>query len=768
MEIKSRPIWPWLMILPLLAWLLWLLLPRPDLLGHTSYSSAYLDRHGELLWLSLAHDQRYRLPITLDETASALIEATLLYEDRNFYRHYGVDLPAMLRATWQSLHGQRRVGGSTITMQLARLRYRLPHSLRGKLLQIARAIQIERHYHKDEILAAYLSLAPYGRNIEGAEAASRIYFDKPASAISLPEAMALALIPQNPRRRNPTSEAGRAALLAAQQALSGRWQAEHGETLPLNLALRFRPPEALPMHAPQRIQAIHQGGLAGPGPQTTTLDARLQDSLETLLARHLDTLQNQGIDNGALLVLDYRDMALRAAVGSADYFNPAIAGQVDGSRAPRSPGSALKPLLYALALEQGLIHPMSLLHDAPRRLGSYTPENFDRHFSGPLLAQDALIHSRNVPAVSLFAELAPPGLHGLLAQAEVQGLREADHYGMALVLGGMEIRMEELALLYAMLANHGQWRPLRQLADTAAEPGKHLLSPEAAWLSLEMLRHHPAPHQRQLPGVAVRQARQVAWKTGTSHGFRDAWALGVSGPYVVAVWLGHFDGRGNPALVGRNAAGPLLFAIIEALAAQSADWPEPAFDLTGLRLQQEPMCAIGGDLPGAHCPLIRPGWFIPGVSPLRVETIHRQIPLLPNGLRACRHRPPHTSLAVYEFWPSELQAIFARAGIHRPAPPPYGEDCPLDRQASQGQAPQIRSPQAGLTYTLQAGREQIPLQASHDAGVSRLYWFADQRLLGQVAAGETLFWSAESGNWAIRVVDDHGRSASVGIQVRQH
>ncbi len=766
MKITTRRLWPWLLVVALLPGLLWLALPKPDLLGHTSYSTAYLDRDGALLWLSLAHDERYRLP--LEEVADTMIEASLLYEDRRFYQHFGVDLLAMLRASWQTLAGERRVGGSTITMQVARLRYGLPHNLSGKLQQIGRALQIERHYNKADILEAYLTLAPYGGNIEGVAAASWIYFDKPPQQLSRAEAMALALIPQNPVGRSPTTASGQQRLGAARAELARRWPQQD---LPTTLPLAFRPLNQLPLHAPHRVQAMHQQGMARPGSVHTTLSLPLQRRMESLVANHLANLRPQGLDNAAVLVLDYRDMSLLAAVGSADYHNPAIAGQVDGTRAPRSPGSALKPFLYALAIEQGLIHPMTLLHDAPRRIGAYSPENFDRQFSGPILAQDALIHSRNVPAVTLFAKLEQPGLHGLLDQAGIGGLRSAEHYGMALVLGGMEIRMDELAGLYAMLANRGQWRPLRQLMDQPAPSPRALLTPEAAWLTLEMLRHTPPPRDDRLPGAVPRQSQTVAWKTGTSHGFRDAWAIGVSGPYVVAVWLGHFDGRPNPALVGRSAAGPLLFRILETLQQEDGRWPTPGFDAHGLRLQQEPMCAIGGDLPGAHCPRSLPGWFIPGTSPLKVNTIHRQIPVLvANGLRACTHRPPETRLAVHSFWPSELQAIFHRAGLIQHGPPPFGEPCSLEQQAAHGDPPQIRNPQHGLSYTLHSGPVEhnlIPLQASSEAGVERLYWFADQRLIGHVASGETLYWSAEVGDWQLTVSDDHGRSASVPIQVRR-
>lgn len=747
----------------------WLALPRPTLYTHTSFSTAYLDRHGELLWLSLAHDERYRLWTEWDEIADSAKDATLLYEDRHFYSHPGVDPLALLRAAWSTLIGERRMGASTISMQLARLRYRLPHDLGGKFRQIARALQIERHYSKQEILTAYLNLAPYGGNIEGVGAASLIYFGKPAAELSRSESLALSLIPQNPGRRNPAHATGREALLSAHRHLARRWQGQYGDSLP-QLPLQFGSVSALPFHAPHRVQALHLDGYARPGSVHTSLDLAMQQQSETLLQRHLARLRDRGINNGAVMVLDYRDMGIRAAVGSADYFADALQGQVDGTRAPRSPGSALKPFVYALALEQGLIHPHSLLADAPRRHGVYTPENFDQHFAGPLFAQEALNFSRNVPAVNLLAGLEGPGLHGLLQQVGVRGLREAAHYGLALVLGGMEIRMEEMVALYAMLANRGRFRPLNPLAGEGTDVGESLLLPEAAWLTLDMLSQHEGLFRPPLPGVTTTAPPQVAWKTGTSHAYRDAWAVAVSGPYVIAVWVGNFDGTGNPALVGRSAAGPLLFNIIESLSRQPGAWPTPAFSRDGLNLHQESMCAIGGDLPGRYCPRTVPGWFIPGVSPLRVEQIHRAIPIdSASGLRACSHRPPDTELQVFEFWPSDLRRIFAQAGILRPAHPAFVAGCDLEQQAASGQAPQIRSPSAQVIYTLRQGQGElsgIPLQASSEGDVRRLYWFLDSRLLGQVPAGETLFWPGEAGRHEVRVVDDHGRAASVAITVQ--
>ncbi len=751
-----------------LATLAWLLAPRPELYGDTSYSTAWFDRHGRLLRIGLAADERYRLPLKPGEAAQGLREATLLYEDQNFYRHGGVDFGALLRAAWQTwVLRERLIGGSTLTMQVARLRYHLPHTLWGKLQQIVLALQLERHYSKRELLTAYFNLAPYGRNIEGVEAASLIYFNKPTAALTLPEALALSVIPQNPVRRNPTSTEGVGQLLAARSRLFERWLEQHPEDgvrrSQLELPLVVRPPEQLPFHAPHFVNAI----TATPGRIDTTLDLTMQRQLEQGVGRYIARRRGDGIRNAAALLLDSRSMEVVARLGSADFFNPAIDGQVDGSRARRSPGSALKPFIYALALEQGLIHPMTMLKDSPKRFGAYTPENFDQQFLGPLFARDALIKSRNVPAVNLTARLAEPGLYGLLQQAGVGEMREPGFYGLALALGGLEVTMEELAGLYAMLANGGSWQPLRCLQQAPATEARQLLSAEAAFITLQMLRTNPPPQREILPGAVTPKAR-VAWKTGTSYAFRDAWSVGVVGPYVLAVWVGNFDGSGNTALVGRTAAGPLLFELIESLGLQPAGGKEWVPE--GLNVSRVEMCADTGDLPGRHCPRTTPEWFIPGVSPIKVSTVHRAIPIdVGSGKRACFHDPSTSRLELYEFWPSDLQQIFREAGIPRRLPPPYARDCSLEQQAAGGVAPRISSPSEVITYTLRAdrlARERIPFEAVADADVRRLYWFVDKRLAGESRVGELFMWPAAAGDFAVSVIDDHGRAAETAMHVR--
>ena len=757
------------------AALAWLLAPEPDLYADVMFSTLIVDRRGEPLRLRTAEDGRYRLFTPLEDIASAAQEATLLYEDRGFHGHFGIDPLALLRAAWTTyIQRSRAVGGSTITMQLARLRFGLStRSVGGKLIQIARALQIERHYDKAQILEAYLNLAPYGGAVEGIGTASRIYFDKPASALDLGQALALAVIPQNPSTRFPATDAGRAKLLAARERLFAAWQerasADEDEPALAGLAPVFRPPSALPFRAPHFVRD-HLPPSAAPTLRTT-LDWQLQTLLEQRIRAHVARNRRDGIHNAAALLLDHRSMEVLALVGSASFFADAIDGQVNGVRARRSPGSTLKPLLYALALDAGLIHPMTLLADAPRRYAGYAPENFDRGFLGPVFARDALIHSRNVPAVSILADVGVPRFRDWLADAGVSPLRPARELGLALALGAGETTMEELVRLYALLANRGLWRELRTTVDSPpAAADRRLLSGEASFLVLDMLED--VPRSDDAP-IGRRQPAPISWKTGTSFGFRDAWSIGVAGPYVLAVWVGNFDATPNPAFVGRTAAAPLFLGLAESLLADIE--PSPPRTTAGLNLRRIEVCAPTGDLPGRHCPRTASAWFIPGVSPIKVSAVHRAVRVhVDTGLRSCRADTAGTRQEVYEFWPSDLEAVFRRAGVAIRKPPPWSPECGLDVTASSGQAPRIQSPQPTLIYHAPATLDKdhkdgkdgsILFDAITDADAQRLFWFVNGALVADVKRHERYFWTPRSGRFSIRAVDDLGRGAEVAIRV---
>jgi penicillin-binding protein 1C len=738
--------------------------PRPSLYGDVSFSSVFSDRNGELLRLTLAGDDRYRLRTSLDDVAATAIDATLLYEDRYFYKHPGFNPAALARATWSTYAQRNRVmGASTITMQLARIRFGLDtRSVGGKLRQIARAVQLERHYSKQQILEAYLNLAPYGGNVEGIGTAALIYFDKPASELSLPEALALAVVPQNPVRRNPV-RSNNEQWLAARKRLLDQWQRQH-ETSPdsaqlIDLPLAVRDPRQLPFLAPHFVQRVDNE--TDRLDVRTTLDLGLQRVIETQIDNYVNRRQTTGVRNASAILVDTRTMQVLASVGSADFFDDGIEGQVDGTTAKRSPGSTLKPFVYGMAIDDGLIHPASLMKDAPRRFAAYTPENFDRGFMGPVSAQDALVYSRNVPAIELLGRVGHKRFHEFLETGQVSDLAEADFYGLAMVLGGIELTMEEILRLYAMLANGGTLRNLAYTARQTPGTGPRLLSPEASFLVLDMLRHNERPD-----GLAISSGDSpVAWKTGTSYAFRDAWSVGIVGHYALAVWVGNFDGSGNPAFVGRQAAAPLFFSVVDALVADDSSLVARTEPRPGLNLRKVDVCAGTGDLPGRHCPRTRKAWFVPGVSPIRVSDVHRALRIRnDSGLRSCNPGDPDTREEVYEFWPSDISALFRKAGIAVRRPPRWSPECSLDVLASTGNAPEIRSLSEKLSYQLRPdSRNALPLTAATDADVRWLYWFVDQHFLGRSPAGDALLWEPAAGRHQILAVDDLGRSDSIDI-----
>ncbi len=756
--------------------------PRLPLSDAQPQSTAVYDANGRLLRLVLADDQRYRLWLPLQEMPQTLRDAVLLHEDAWFYRHPGVNPASLLRAAWTTYAGGgARVGGSTITMQLARLRWRLQtRSPGGKLVQIARALQLEAGYSKDDILEAYLNLAPYGGNIEGVGAASLIYFDKPAAALTLPEALTLAVMPQAPTRRGRLrrdaergdSYAG-AGLAAARARLYARWKTKHAsdaaQDASMALPITLRTPRGLPFAAPHFVEQVLGERFLHPqaGPRIdTTLDLRLQRLLESRVRSHIQRARTRGVRNAVAMLVDTRDMGVRALVGSANYFDDSLHGQVNGAAGKRSPGSTLKPFIYALALDQGVLHPATVLRDVPSAFGPYTPENFDGRFLGPVTAADALVHSRNIPAVTVAAQLQQPGFYQFLRDAGIARMASEGHYGLALVLGGGEVTMEELARLYAMLGNDGLLKPLRLRKEDAQAGGTALLSAEAAYIVRDMLRRGPRPDAHATSGL---REQPIAWKTGTSWGFRDAWSVGVVGPYVLAVWLGNFDGAPNPALVGVDMAAPLFFSIVDGLRAARVDLAEPPRRWP-LNLKRVEVCRASGDLPNAWCPQRGWTWFIPGKSPIRTSTVHRAIAVdSVTGQAACGpFDPARMRMQVFEFWPSDLMQAFAQAGIPRRAPP-VNADCADVADVGVGDAPRIQSPLRATRYLLRLSRPResaIELRATLDADVSRAFWFAGNSYIATTTRGGSAQWIPErEGRFKLSVVDDHGRVDARNVEI---
>jgi penicillin-binding protein 1C len=757
--------------------------PKPHLLDETSFSPCYVDRNGKLLRLGLAEDDRYRVYVPLEKISPQLIEMTLRHEDRYFHEHAGFNPIALLRASWSDARGQgRRLGASTITMQLARLHYHLnTRTIAGKLEQIVAAIHIECHCSKHEILEAYLNLAPYGRNIEGVGAASLIYFGKEPAELSPVEAMTLAVIPQSPARRSPGTAAHDLALRKAREILLTQWLEAHPEDARLRsvlaMPLEMKLPRDLPFRAPHLVEEMMGAGTMPRAETRLTLDLGLQDLLERQVTQYLAARETDGFKNACALLIDYRTMEVRAAVGSADFRRADIDGQVDGLRAQRSPGSALKPFIYALAMDDGLIHPNSLLKDAPESFDGYDPENFDHQFAGPIKAKDALIQSRNVPAVDLESRLDPQrNLYTLLRDAGIRRLQPESHYGLTIALGSAEVSPEEIGTLYAMLANRGVLRPLRRTLDEPVDAGARIISPEASYLTLDMLKDAVRPDAVNVPRL-LGETRPVAWKTGTSFSFRDAWSAGVFDNYVLVVWVGNFDGTANPEFVGRTAAAPLLFRMIDALRACEPAPAETCFTRTSdLNLREVDLCAVSGMIAGPNCPRTVKGWFIPGKSPIAACDVHRRV-WVDNvtGLRLSE-APENSATAhaeVCEFWPSDLEKLFQAAGLPRVGPPAMVARTQSAMVASVQDAdkgPRIVSPKKGLIYHVRvgaAGDEVLNLEATAETSREHLRWFVDASYLGVSEPSSALLWKLQPGRHVIRAVDDAGRADSREITVTE-
>ena len=739
--------------------------PKMPLLAGYDFSTAFYDRNGKLLRLELTEDDKYRLRVKLQDIPENMRRALLLYEDRWFYYHPGVNPWRMLEAAANMAVGGRKQGASTITMQVARIVYRIDSSTPwGKIKQILRALQLELMYSKDEILEAYFNLAPYGGNIEGIGAAALIYFGIDAKNLNLLQSIMLTVVPQNPTSRSLSTDRGLKEAEKAAQRLKEKWLEVYPQTDKEILCLPLKPMKNLPFAAPHLIQRLKnrlQGNVV------TTIDINLQKKLQDLVREYVAGNRHKGLYNAAAMIVDVKSGEVLASVGSADFFAADIQGQVDGTRALRSPGSVLKPFIYGLALEQGIIHPLSMLEDVPRNYGLYTPENFDHAFYGLVNATEALINSRNVPAVDLLKKLRSGSFYQMLRAVEVPELKPEEFYGLALALGGAEVTMENLAGLYVMLGNGGEFiRPKYVAGERTFR--QRLLSREAAYLVLKMLRQNPPPDEEVLPYQTKNKRQSIAWKTGTSYGFRDAWTAGVAGNYAIIVWVGNFDGTGNHHFVGRTAAAPLFFNIVrraDVWVGFSTDTEEA----DNLNIRQVDICQNTGELAAGGCPQTVLGDFIPGVTSIKMSHILRQIPVnVKTGLRACRHKPPQTKLEWFEFWPSEVKKALAEAGINFKEPPAFEENCSFENTSS-GRAPKIIFPAAGsiIISRMQKGRqEEVPLRASADADVKKIYWFVNQRLVGETQPDETLTAELKIGINKIKAVDNLGREQEIGVRVK--
>ncbi|OGX92169.1 penicillin-binding protein 1C [Hymenobacter coccineus] len=773
-----------LLVLAVAAALLNRLFPLPPA---PQYSPLVTAADGSVLHAFLNPTQKWRMKTELREITPALQRAIIYKEDRYFRYHFGVNPVAIVQAAGRNLFGRgRTTGASTITMQVARLLEPKARTFGNKTLEMLRAVQLEAHCSKAEILQLYLNLVPYGSNIEGVKSAALLYFQQPPDYLSLAQTVALAVIPNQPRllvlgRSNPQILAKRNHWLRQMQRdhLFPAQDIADALAEPLD-AQRHGAPTLAP-HLARRLVAQFPGQPI----IAATLRRGPQAKAEDLTRNYVRRLRALGITQAAVLVVNNRTRAVEAYVGSADFADAASAGQVDGVRAVRSPGSTLKPLLYGLAFDRGLATPKMQLPDVPTNFNGFRPENFDKNCQGEVTVERALVYSLNIPAVRLLADVGVPALTDKLRQAGFRTVaRAAPRLGLSTVLGGCGATLEELTGLYAALADGGQYAPLRfiaqgpsavdkKLAPLQKGPGRgatnaQLLSPAAAFLVTDILARRTRP---DLPLGYENSLRlpKIAWKTGTSYGRRDAWSLGYNRDYTIGVWVGNFSGQGSPALTGADVATPLLFDLFNALAYNSPNhWTAPPATLD-FRL----VCAESGLVPGEHCAHQILDYYLPGLSSARrCEHVKEVLVSADGALSYCRACAPPSGYRRQLFANPlpEVLAFRAAQGLPAPRLPPHNPACRLVRGADDGTAAPlaITSPLPHTEYLLNRGeQQQLLLSCAAGPEVRQVFWYVNDQFLRAAGAAERVFFRPPTGPVKVSCADDHGRNVDVQLLVAE-
>ncbi len=733
---------------------------------HRAPARVVTDAHGVPLRIFLPADGRYRMPVRLADVSPLMVRTLVGSEDRWFWWHPGVNPFAVGRAMVTNLRAGRVVSGaSTIPMQIARLVEPKRRTLGGKVAEALRALQLEWYDDKEELLELYLNLTPYGANLEGVGSAAWFYFGKRADQLSLGEAALLTTLPRSPVAYDPVrhpAAATRARDRVLRQLLARGvvTEREVQDALLHSVPSRRQP---APFEAPHFARLAVERLPATDATIRTSLDLDTQRATERRVRTRIDSLRAEGLGNAAVVVIDNATRSVRAMVGSAGFFETAQQGQVNGALAARSPGSTLKPLLYAQALDAGLIAPASFMLDVPTDFAGYVAENYDGEYRGRVTATDALRWSLNAPAVRLLARAGLREFHQLLNAGGLATLDKPPlHYGLPLVLGAGEARLVDLVNLYATLADGGMHRQWTLSEQTPAKPTR-LVSAAAAALVTRVLGEVERP---DMPAAweLTRDVPAVAWKTGTSYGHRDAWAIGFSRTLSIGVWVGNLDGSAQKGISGARHAGPLLFDVFRALESAS-ELPLPGLeDVADVRV-----CAESHQLPGPFCPRKTRIEVIPGVTQLRTCEDHRRVFVdTVSGERLsgdCLADRPHRAV-VLEVLPAELMAWHRAQGRATGTMPPLSAAC---TGVPGAEPPRIVTPVAATPYVLRAEappeHQRIALTAQAAAGARRLYWYQDGALVGSAEPGSTVFVNPEIGEHELVVVDDSGRADELRYRV---
>jgi len=734
--------------------------PVPD---KFDYSTIVTDNKGEVINAYLTKDQQWRMKTELEEISPLLQKTIVAKEDKHFYAHPGVNPFAVARAFFNNIFKMRRTSGaSTITMQVARALEPCKRNIFSKVREMFRALQLELKYSKKEILQMYLNLVPYGGNIQGVKAASLLYFKKNPDHLSLAEITALSIIPNRPTslvigKNNGliVQERNKWLNRFAREKVFTAKEIEDALAEPLT-ATRGTVPHYLP-HLSYKLKK------SGADIIKTNIDLNTQLKTEKLVEDYIRTQRLKNIKNAAVVIIDNKTHKVITYVGSSNFFDTTDGGQVNGAAAVRQPGSTLKPLMYAMCFDEGLLTPKTVMTDVAVNYEGYAPENYDEKFNGYVTVEYALEHSLNIPAVKGLRLLGNEKMIQKLSNCNFKQIqKDRRKLGLSLILGGCGTTLEELTGLFSSFANNGVYVSPSYTQSDTVQNKVTVISPAADYMINQILSKVNRP-DFPLNWTATERMPKIAWKTGTSYGKKDAWSIGYNKNYTVGIWTGNFSGVGAPDLSGANIATPLLFKIFNTIDYDSdEEWfTQP----TDCDIRQ--VCSETGLVQTEHCTSLVTDYFIPLISSTKTCNNWQEIMISPDEkISYCKSCAPETGYKKkwFKIIEPDMQSWFEENRISYQKIPPHNPDCEL---IFKGAAPAINSPVNGTEYLInKKDPEPLQLICKTANDVSKVYWYINNKFYKSSNAGEKQFFIPEEGPVKISCTDDKGRNRDIKITVK--